>query len=447
MKQLNWMGKNGFTWFMGVVQDVNDPLRIGRVKVRCYGWHSADLNELPVETLPWAQVMIPATSASASSIGTSPTGLLNGSFVIGFFIDGETAQQPIVMGSLHGVPSSPIDGFKDPNGIYPLNPNTPDTPNLAYERAPIDHVFVSRFDTRETNIPMAKKVKASSVAADKNEEEYELKTWDEPKYRSDLESKYPKNHVIQTESGHAFETDDTSGNERIHQYHKTGTFEEINYKGERITKIVSNDYEIVVKDKNVWVNGDCNITIAGNARLRIDGDRIEEVMGDYNLTVYGDTITKIVGNESKEILGFRSEQINQDEKKRVSKNKITIVGDDATQTIGKNNTITIGNDSIEIVSKNKFVTAVGNTAIASAGTMDIGSGSNFSLAAGGNYTTKINGVTTETYASAYNITYSSNYNVYYGADTLTRKLAGGTDKACPGDTRSSASDCSTVPTV
>ncbi len=79
-----WMGTNGFVWFVGIVEDRNDPLKIGRVRVRCFGWHTRDTSILPTESLPWAQVLIPVTSASISGVGTSPTGLVEGSWVIGY---------------------------------------------------------------------------------------------------------------------------------------------------------------------------------------------------------------------------------------------------------------------------------------------------------------------------------------------------------------------------
>ena len=47
-----WMGITNFVWFFGVIEDIIDPLNIGRVKVRCYGWHTEDREVLPPEGLP-----------------------------------------------------------------------------------------------------------------------------------------------------------------------------------------------------------------------------------------------------------------------------------------------------------------------------------------------------------------------------------------------------------
>ena len=127
-------GLDGFLWFYGVVEDRQDPYQIGRVKVRCFGHHTGNKIDLPTKDLPWAQVMLPVTSAGISGIGQTPMGLVEGSHVFGFFRDGEDRQEPVVMGSMPGYPAELADtekGFYDPNGEYPRYINSPDTNQLA----------------------------------------------------------------------------------------------------------------------------------------------------------------------------------------------------------------------------------------------------------------------------------------------------------------------------
>jgi len=379
----NWIGADGFTWFLGIVQDINDPLNCGRVKVRCVGWHSDNINELPVSNLPWAQVLMPVTSASTSSVGRSGTGLLNGSYVMGFFLDGETSQQPVVMGSLHGIPDgSEQGGYSDPDKIYPKFPGFPDTPNLAYNRFVQDKITKDKEANRVKDIPTARLQKVTSVSPDLGEAQYELKTWSEPLPRNGKDPVYPKNHVTQTESGHAIEIDDTSENERIHIYHRTGTFCEIQDTGDRVTKIVGDDYEICVKDKNVFISGKCNVTIIGDTRLRVDGDLIQEVVGDYNLTVHGDMKTKILGNDVKEVLGSRSHQINKDETRRISGRRDFIVGGDLSENIKGATSTTMLKGLTETIDGNFQSKTSGNVNQVSGKQMDIGSGQVMNIAAG-----------------------------------------------------------------
>ena len=379
----NWIGADGFTWFLGIVQDINDPLNCGRVRVRCIGWHSDNINELPVANLPWAQVLMPVTSASTSSVGRSGTGLLNGSYVMGFFLDGETSQQPVVMGSLHGIPDgSDQGGYSDPDKIYPKFPGFPDTPNLAYDRFIQDSITKDKEANRVKDIPTARLQKVTSVSPDLGEADYELKTWSEPLPRNGKDPIYPMNHVTQTESGHAIEIDDTTENERIHIYHRTGTFCEIQDTGDRVTKIVGDDYEICVKDKNVFISGKCNVTIIGDTRLRVDGDLIQEVIGDYNLTVHGDMKTKIVGNDVKEVLGSRSHQINKDETRRISGRRDFIIGGDLSENIGGATSTTMLSGLTETIDGNFQSKTSGNVNQSSGKQMDIGSGQVMNIAAG-----------------------------------------------------------------
>jgi|694.fasta_scaffold82797_3 hypothetical protein len=92
-------------WFIGIVENIADPLNAGRVQVRCYEYHELDdVNSVPSENLPWATPLLPLTSASSAGTGTSPTGLMAGSWVFGFFRDADQ-QDPVILGSVPGVES------------------------------------------------------------------------------------------------------------------------------------------------------------------------------------------------------------------------------------------------------------------------------------------------------------------------------------------------------
>ena len=70
---------------------------MGRYRVRIYGHHTQSKEKLPTAHLPWAIPMQPVTSAAISGVGQSPTGLVEGSAVIGFFVDGDEGQIPVIM--------------------------------------------------------------------------------------------------------------------------------------------------------------------------------------------------------------------------------------------------------------------------------------------------------------------------------------------------------------
>jgi hypothetical protein len=96
---------NEFYWFFGVVETrpEQDPKNLGRVKVRALYYHSPFKKDIPTDKLPWALVVMPPTSASNSGIGTTPFGLVEGSWVFGFFKDGKYAQEPVILGTFNGI--------------------------------------------------------------------------------------------------------------------------------------------------------------------------------------------------------------------------------------------------------------------------------------------------------------------------------------------------------
>jgi hypothetical protein len=95
-----FIGRDGFYWWIGTVEDNDDPLLLNRVKVRIFGYHppytateSADRdNTIPSSDLPWATVILsPNSSGNFSRLEL-------GEWVFGFFLDGPEAQEPAVLG-------------------------------------------------------------------------------------------------------------------------------------------------------------------------------------------------------------------------------------------------------------------------------------------------------------------------------------------------------------
>ena len=145
MNNDKFLGHNGFLWFTGVVEDRNDPQKAGRIRVRALGHHTSNTTILPTSDLPWATTMLPSTAAGISGLGQSATGLVEGSWVLGYFRDGADRQEPIVMGTLPGYPAelSQSGGFYDPNSIYPKYKDEPDTNRLAVANEDKEHLSLS----------------------------------------------------------------------------------------------------------------------------------------------------------------------------------------------------------------------------------------------------------------------------------------------------------------
>ena len=269
----NFLGQDGFTWFVGVVEDRNDPTKTGRVRVRCLGYHTDDKVLLPTADLPWASPVLPITSSGISGIGQSPTGLLEGSWVFGFFRDSQYAQEPVLLGSLPGRPSELANtskGFYDPNGVYPRYRNEPDTNRLAVNDVNNPHLGLElRKASRITGLATADfdfntAADGSTIAASDTD------TWAQPEIA--YATVYPYNHVTESESGHILEFDDTSAAERIYLAHKTGTSTEYNPNGDRIDIIKGDQYTLTSGSNKVNIDGLSDITISGRHKVYINRD-------------------------------------------------------------------------------------------------------------------------------------------------------------------------------
>ena len=134
----HFLGKDGFIWWIGQVVDqtkwaANLPSTpVGflrqqkgfdfRYKVRIMGYHTAVPGDLTDDDLPWASVMLPVTAGTSGGARHTPQ-LRQGNFVYGFFLDGEDAQQPIIMG---------VIGYNQYTAVMKNVPDTPFAPFSGY---------------------------------------------------------------------------------------------------------------------------------------------------------------------------------------------------------------------------------------------------------------------------------------------------------------------------
>ena len=283
----NFLGRNGFLWFTGVVEDRIDPQYAGRVKVRAVGFHTSNKQKLPTSDLPWAICVLPTTAPGISGLGSSPSFLVEGSWVYGYFRDGEDAQEPVILGSLPGRPSeygNPNKGFYDPNerendttkSVYPREIDEPDVNRLAVNNPDKQHSsLTTRTAERLTNITGVNN------------------TWNQPEIS--YNASYPYNHVYESESGHVMEFDDTTDAKRIHLRHTSGTSIEMTNNGDTIEITKNNRYILVTADNKVYIKGTKDVVI--------DGDYDLKVNGDYNISVGGNKTETIEGTKTSNTTG------------------------------------------------------------------------------------------------------------------------------------------------
>jgi hypothetical protein len=511
------MINNLATWWTGVVEDRDDPEGLGRCRVRIFGYHTPDTNLLPTSDLPWAIPMQSITSAATSGVGSTPVGIVPGTWVIGWFLDGGDAQQPLMIGTIAGKPAMDINATKkqeqinassgvltdsNNNIIYdhtgnPIKTNSLDLPinetmppmkpvdlntlfaalsnnvssnniskigakgelgkyqinintliDLGYvKRQTSEDISVTILDDNtnwtgkgsfyskddflkseigqdavmleaakdnydtlirqgkisETddfkivggllaaahvmgvnnadklnkkdsngirgkeyfvlgnsalggdNVDFLKSLDASgnylpsiktitNTGVQNNSELKDIKgftdpnkkypryeynglpdvnklaigntthgifsakenkkidkiptakssqTWDEPSPA--YGAGYPYNQVIETEAGHIIEIDSTPGAERLHVYHKAGTYIEVDVNGTMVRKTVGENYEIMDRNNFVYVKGAHNLTVEGTTTILIKDNATIEVEGDLSVTGHGDTLVQSSG--------------------------------------------------------------------------------------------------------------------------------------------------------
>ena len=142
--------------YYGVVEDINDPEQIGRVRVRVIGVHTDNTALIPTEDLPWSEIFIPATSAGVSGIGMTPIGLQCGSMVVGIYKDADDRQEFVVLWTTHGKRMKyGGTGFSDPEGTYPKKDYGNDTNALARgdvkQSGAIDNKNANRMEKEEVD--------------------------------------------------------------------------------------------------------------------------------------------------------------------------------------------------------------------------------------------------------------------------------------------------------
>lgn len=100
----NFIGQDGFVWWIGKVVNINDPLSLGRCRVRIFGYHGEE-RDIPNDDLPWAIAIHPINTPNL--YGTPRVN----DFVFGFFLDAGAAQEPAMLGYFPYSESEEVKSF------------------------------------------------------------------------------------------------------------------------------------------------------------------------------------------------------------------------------------------------------------------------------------------------------------------------------------------------
>ena len=165
----NFIGRDGFRWWIGQIPPMEsmgeqfDGEGWGnRIKVRIMGYHPLDDSEagLKNEDLPWALIMLGNTDGSGGSNFSKSTKIRPGDVVFGFFMDGDDAQSPVIMGILGNTAEYTKGDYKFP--FSPFTGYTTNIPKPDKEVSTANEANESNKTSQESPVQLPK-TKASQV--------------------------------------------------------------------------------------------------------------------------------------------------------------------------------------------------------------------------------------------------------------------------------------------
>ena len=267
-------------FFVGVVENGLDPRRENRVQVRAFGIHGT-IDQIPTEDLPWAICV-----AGNYHMNSLPQ---ENHWVLGMFLDGRDAQQPIIIGTIPTFMSSIVNPQVDGYGVLPQtaeqqvinggNPESVGTPpmhKLACGEYPEETCVLEQEVDRVLNV---------IVASNPNAPDKTFAGWSEPP--TAYAARYGFNRVYDSPDGKTtIELDSTPGAERLMIWHK-GSYVQVDTNGTRTDKSYGDHYEVKDHNNMIYVGGRSSVTIMGDSHVYVDGNKIEQIRGDLVQIVHG----------------------------------------------------------------------------------------------------------------------------------------------------------------
>lgn len=431
---------DSFKWFMARVIDIKDPESLGRVKVRVIHEQTGELGKkrktfgVVDDDLLWAYPLSAIQSASLSwkkivelenypvpdwidAVGLSPTGIAVGSYAFGFYLDGHEANIPMIFATYHKIsvyPEPPTDS--QTGEMLQIKPPEDDQP--YYDVAALAKGFIYDPEAEETRPGQTLPKEPYAISSLWKKTETDLAPVDE--FVSAYNAEYPYNLTYTTKSGHAIELDDTIGVERIHIWHKSGSYEEISsgnnptidddnskdwpidgpvgysyktaggvdeneYDGRRNRKTMDSFFDTVVKDRNELTLRDHNTEVANTETMKIGNTQFitigHKTIPDNRINDNGETnyasgglgelnaffdvannTTHTTGNNFSIQVGFTPDAEYRFKEEDVF-NAFMDIANNNFINVGNNETVSIGNNQVIAIANNQTVTIGSNCTI------------------------------------------------------------------------------------
>lgn len=468
---------DSFKWFVARVVDIKDPEYLGRIKIRVIHDQTGQLGKkkktygLMDDDLLWAYTLSSINSASLSwkkvvelegydvpnwidAVGLSPTGIAVGSYAFGFYLDGHEQNIPLIFSTYHKLSVYPEPPTDAQTGEM-LQTAYPQEDKAYFDIAALARGFVFDPDTEESHRGQTLPKEPYSVSSLWKSSKTDHAPIDE--FPTAYNTEYPYNTTYTTKAGHAIELDDTVGAERIHVWHKSGSYEEISsgsnpqiddddttdwplngpvgytyitaggtaedeYDGRRSRKTMDSFFDVVVKDKNELTLRDHNVETANTETVKIGNSahwtvgyksipaNRNNAGGDLGeLNHFFDVANNYVqtsGNNHLISVGYDTQKKPEGEFNQlihIANNQITAIANNQTVTIGHNQTVDIGDNCTVTVGKNCTIIVKGDASISVDGSTDVYSKGSMKLETANNMTIKAGGTLNMTSTGAMTI--------------------------------------------
>ena len=283
----------------GEVKSINDPEKLGRVRVSVFGVH----DDIPSHSLGWSNVLMPANTPATLGQGHSVNLKEEILWKTGDLLpEAITKPEEVIFEGPAGDPETiPAKTITDvaPDYGFDAGEDVPVTGDVRVQGSLVCGMFldpamqeflvVGSLPTRTAGV----KDNNLRVRGENDPHANEEKGVYEPV--SPYDPTYPYNHVYETESGHVKEYDDTPGIERIKERHKSGTQYEIGPNGSKVERIIKDNYQLVAGNDTIEVKGSVKIIVSGDAKLSVAKDLTANVGGMLETVVAGNAIATIAG--------------------------------------------------------------------------------------------------------------------------------------------------------
>ena len=297
----------------GEVKSINDPEKLGRVKVSVYGFH----DDIPHYQLGWSNVIMPANTPATLGQGHSVNLKAEVLWKTGDLLpEAITKPEEIIPGPAGQSEIIPAKIITDvaPDYGFDAGSSVPRTGDVREQGSLVCGMFLdaaqqeflvigtlpTKTDGTQDNNLRAR----GEVDPHRNEQRGVY----EPV--SPYAPKYPYNHVYETESGHVKEYDDTPSNERIKERHKSGTQYEIGPNGAKVEKIINDNYQLVAGHDTLEVKGNVKIIISGDANIAVAKNLTAQVGQDMTTIVNGNAYTTVDKNADLLVKGNMTTTVN-----------------------------------------------------------------------------------------------------------------------------------------